>query len=241
MADQDNHHEKAPTGGRDHTPLPILSPGFTLRITIHRAENLPISDVSSLSSDPYVRLLLETSVPPRHREDPELTFRTPTVRRNTNPTWDAQWVVANIPETGFRLKCRLLDEDIDHDDRLGSVHVTVDHVYEGWEGINKEPFKVRKRGGSKRAYLMRSVAAACVKDKDISATLWLSVECLGRTDDKEGGRVYTLGPNRWTQHFSRLIGRLIGTKTGGNETEADQMTTYKYVHESYDPYCRAFC
>ncbi|KAI5305855.1 hypothetical protein KEM56_003093 [Ascosphaera pollenicola] len=226
--DQDNSLQKVPSGGLDQTPLPILAPGFTLRITVHRAENLPISDLSSLSSDPYVRLILETSIPPRHREDPELTFRTPTIRRNTNPTWDTQWIVANVPETGLRLKCRLLDEDIDHDDRLGSVHVAVGHVYEGWEGINNQPFRVRKRAGSKRAYLMRSVAAACVKDKEMNATLWVSIECLGRTDDKEGGRLYTLGPNRWTRHFSPLIGRLIGTKTGGNETETDGITTYNF-------------
>ncbi|KAI5286789.1 hypothetical protein KEM54_006507 [Ascosphaera aggregata] len=222
--------QKAPTGGRDFTPLPHLPPGFTLRITIHRAENLPIADLSSLSADPYVHMILETSIPRRHQEDPELQFRTPTIRRDVNPVWEAQWIVANVPETGFRLNCQLLDEDLDRDDKLGSVHVIVDHVHEDWEGIKCRPFKVRKRAGSKRAYLLRSMAVACSKDRDLNATLWLSVECLHRTEDEEGGRVYTLGPNRWTRHFSPLIGRLVGTKTGGNETEREnQLTTYKSV------------
>ncbi|KAI5296165.1 hypothetical protein KEM52_005370 [Ascosphaera acerosa] len=208
-----------------------LDPGYTVRITFHRAENLPIADLSSLSADPYVRATIETSIPTRHKEDPALFFRTPTIRRCLSPTWDAQWIVANVPKSGLRLACQLMDEDLDRDDRLGNVHVAVDEIYDGWQGIANQPFRVKRRAGSKRAYLLRSMAVAVSKDREKSATLWLSVDCLGRTSDGHGGgRVYTIGPMRWTRHLSPLIGRLVGTKTGGNEVleSENKLTTYNF-------------
>lgn len=35
--------EKEPAGGYDDTPVPKRSPGYTLKFTFHRAENLPMS------------------------------------------------------------------------------------------------------------------------------------------------------------------------------------------------------
>ncbi|KAI9781860.1 MAG: hypothetical protein M1839_005652 [Geoglossum umbratile] len=208
---------KQPRGGFSDTPIPAAEPGYTLRITFIRATNLPMADLSSLSSDPFVRAEFKTSLPMRHKEDPILSFRTPTIRRNVNPEWNAAWVIANVPSSGFRMKARILDEDqVDHDDRLGSVHVYVDHVDESWEGICEKAFKIRKRSGSKRAYLVRGCAVMFRRGVEMSGELTLSVEVLGRTEDK-GGRVYTIGPNYWSKHYSPLIGKLTGTKGPENE------------------------
>ncbi|KAK2802926.1 hypothetical protein FQN50_007171 [Emmonsiellopsis sp. PD_5] len=188
--------------------------GFTLRFTIHRALNLPIADLASFSSDPYVVARLSADLPRRSKQDPpDLVLRTPTIHRNVNPVWDCAWIVANIPASGFKLKCRIYDEDpVDHDDRLGNVLITADSISDTWPGIRERPYRVKKRMGSKRAYFVRSIAFACAKDKHLNASFVVSVECLGRTPAAEAARMYTVGPLYWSKHFSPLIGRLTGTK-----------------------------
>lgn len=212
-----DHHHHGPAGGFDTTPIAPAPPGFTLRFTIHRALNLPLGDVGTLSSDPYVVAILGTDLPQRHRQDPPLTFRSPTIRRTANPEWECAWTVANVPATGFRLKCRVYDADsADHDDRLGSAHVDVDSLSESWEGFREQEFKIRKRAGSVRAYFLRYVVSGLSKAKEGGRVhhgfLVLSVECLGRTPGQDGGHIYTVGPNYYRQHFSPLIGRLVGVK-----------------------------
>ncbi|KAI9704393.1 MAG: hypothetical protein M1836_007256 [Candelina mexicana] len=204
--------EKQPAGGYDSTPIPKAPPGYTLKITFHRATNLPMADINSLSSDPYVLAQLNTSLQPRHKEDPNLRFRTKTIRRQTDPVWNCDWIVANVPANGFKLKARIYDEDpADHDDRLGNVHISTDAIDERWPGIREQSYKIKKRMGSKRAYLIRGCAAMFTKGLDMSGDLTVSIQVLGRTEG-EGGRAYTIGPNYWVQHFSPMIGRLIGTK-----------------------------
>jgi hypothetical protein len=154
-----------------------------------------------------------TALPNRHKEDPPLTLRTRTVRQNTNPEWNQEWIVANVPATGFRLKCRIYDEDpADHDDRLGNVHVEAASVNENWAGIRQQEFPLRKRMVSKRAFVLRAVAVCIRKAEHMSGTLTVSAEVLGRTQDEHGGRVYTIGPQFWIRHFSPLLGRLLGQK-----------------------------
>ncbi|KAK2871885.1 hypothetical protein FQN49_002739 [Arthroderma sp. PD_2] len=167
-----------------------------------------------MSSDPYLRAILEVDLPSRHpKQDPIMSFRSPTVRRNIHPEWNCEWIVANVPASGFRLKCRIYDEDIaDSDDRLGSAYVEVKDIRESWPGIKEQGFKIKKRLGSHRAYLLRSIASTLSKNVDNEGLLVMSVECLGRTPGKEGAHMYTIGPNYWTKHFSPLIGRLAGTK-----------------------------
>ncbi|KAI9757118.1 MAG: hypothetical protein M4579_003596 [Chaenotheca gracillima] len=216
---------KGPAGGFDSTPIPRAAPGYTLRFTFHRATNLPFADINSLSSDPYVLAQLNTGLATRHPEDPPLRFRTPTIRRSTDPTWECTWVVANVPANGFKLKARVYDEDpADHDDRLGNVHVTVDHIDERWPGIQDQPYGIRKRMGSKRAYLIRGIAVLFSKAKHMNGNLFMSVEVLGRTEG-EGGRAYTVGPLHWTKHLSPMIGRLAGTKGPSEEGKAE---TYNF-------------
>jgi len=220
--------DSKPAGGVDETPTPRAPPGYTVKFTFHRADNLPMADLNTLSSDPYVRATLKTKLDPRHKQDPDMVWRTPTIRRNVNPVWNSEWVVANVPSSGFALEARLYDEDpADHDDRLGNVHVHVDALREGWKGLQEQSYKIKKRMGSKRAYLIRGCAAMFSRGTHMSGDLIVSVEILGKTDTNSGGRMWTLGPCNYTQHLSNMIGRLAGTKEPG-EGEQGKTEGYRY-------------
>ncbi|KAI9370500.1 hypothetical protein BJX61DRAFT_88457 [Aspergillus egyptiacus] len=202
-----------PAGGFDSTPFPYTPPGYTVKFTFHRGVNLPCADFGTFSSDPYVHATLTVDVRQRHKQDPSPTFRTPTVRKNRDPVWESEWIVANIPESGFRLKCRVYDEDAaDHDDKLGNAYVLVDSINTNWPAIRTQPFRLKKHTGSKRVYLFGNIAAIASRRLDTDAHLVISVECLGKTPGTNGAQVYTLGPNYWFKHFSPLIGRITGTK-----------------------------
>ena len=196
-----------------HTVAERTQPGYTVKFTFHRAHNLPLADINTLSADPFILAELMTALPNRHKEDPPLTLRTRTVRQNTNPEWNQEWIVANVPSSGFKLKCRIYDEDpADHDDRLGNVHVESTTVNENWGGIREQAFPLRKRMVSKRAFVLRAVAVCIRKAEHMSGTLTVSAEVLGRTQDEHGGRCYTIGPQYWIRHYSPLLGRLLGQK-----------------------------
>ncbi|KAI5199760.1 hypothetical protein E4T39_06094 [Aureobasidium subglaciale] len=221
-----------PAGGYDATPVPRAPPGWTVKITFHRATNLPMADVNSLSSDPFILAQINTAMPKRHKEDPLLRMRTPTVRRNTDPEWNFDWIVGNIPSTGFKLKARVYDEDPnDHDDRLGNVHISIHDIDENWPGVEEQPYKIMKRSGSKRAYAIRAVAACMSKAKHMHGDLYVSIKLLGRTDIDNGGHVFTLGPSWWIKHQAPMLGRLAGRKepTGGaTESEKAKNKTERY-------------
>lgn len=211
---------KEPAGGYDATPIPTARDGYTVRFTFHRAENLPVSDLNSRSSDPYIMATLTSALPKRHKEDPEMVARTPTLHKKTNPEWNYHWTVAGVPSTGFRLKCRLYDEDpSDHDDRLGNVTVHVGHIDQNWGGIKDEKFDIKKRMGSKRAYLIRG-CAAMFSDVHMSGSLWLSAEVIGESEPPHG-RMYTIAETSWIKHYSPMIGRLAGTKAPGSDHGGD--------------------
>ena len=217
--------DKGPTGGFYSTPVPHKEPGYTVKFTFHRARNLPFADINSLSSDPYLLVQLNTALPMRHKEDPYMRFRSPTIRRNTEPEWNCDWVVANVPATGFTMKIRIYDEDpADHDDRLGDVHVHVDHLSEEWSGIREQGFDVKKRKGSKRAYLIRGCAAMFSRGIPMTGTLIVSAQVLERTEPESKGRLYTVGPCNWSQHLSPLIGRLAGTKNPEKQDNGEKGT-----------------
>lgn len=220
-----------PAGGFDNTPIPRAPPGYTLRFTFHRGDNLPFADFGSFSSDPYIAAHLSVNLPQRHKQDPGLTFRTPTVRKNLDPVWNSEWVVANVPASGFELKCVVFDEDAaDHDDKLGNAYVQVNSMNENWPGIKEQKFKVKKRMGSKRVYIFGNLAAFTSRRNDPSSYVIISVECLGKTPGNDGGQVYTQGPNYWFKHFSPLIGRLTGTKDEVQGQDGKKsISRYKYV------------
>jgi C2 domain len=225
--DEHEKKDKQPPGGFDATPVPSAPPGYTVKITFNRAHNLPFADFNSLSSDPYLIATLRTDLLKRHKQDPDLFFRTPTIRRNTNPDWNSVWTIAHVPPSGFDVKIRLYDEDpADHDDRLGNVSVHVNHIDEGWSGLKEQSYTIQKRMASKRAYLIRGCAAMISRSVKMDGQLVLSMECLGRSEG-DGGRAYTIGPLPWTRHYSPLIGRLTGTKDR-SETEDGKKKPEKY-------------
>lgn len=210
--------QQGPPGGYDASRIPHASPGYTVKITFHRASALPIGDAFSLSSDPYLTADLQVDLPTRHKEDPPLRFRSRTIFRTTAPVWEEEWILEHIPASGFKLKVRIYDEDRgDADDRLGNVHVAVGRLDEKWEGIRDQGYKIKKRMGSKRAYLLRAIAVCMRQAEEMSGNLHVSVEVLGRSPGDEGGRAYTLGLNYWCKHYSPLLGRITGSKTTREE------------------------
>jgi C2 domain len=226
----DSQNSKGPAGGFDPTPVPRAPLGYTLKFTLHCAENLPIADIRTISSDPYVIATLKTNLPKRHKADPDLKFRTKTIHRDVNPKWEAEWVVANVPASGFFLKCRLYDEDsVDHDDRLGNVHVYVDSISDSWKGFKERKYDIKKRMGSKRAYFVRGCAVLFNRNLKMSGEMTISIENLGKTEGEQGGRMWTVGPLAWSQHYSPLIGMLVGTKDVGEGKDGKKTMKYKYV------------
>lgn len=217
------HDDKQPAGGYDSTKIPHAPPGYDVRIIFHRATHLPIADLHTMSSDPYIDAEIRTHLPGRHREDPHLHFRSPTVFDTTEPVWDAVWQLAHVPADGFHLKVRIYDEDAnDKDDRLGNAHITVGRIDEDWEGIDRQPFDIQKRSGSKRAYLLRAMAVATRQAHKMEGDLYVSIECLGRSKGKEGGRTYTTGPNYWYRHYSPMLGRAAGTRAPNEDTDSEE-------------------
>lgn len=206
--------EKQPEGGFDSTPIPRRPAGYTVKFTFHRALNLPIGDINSMASDPFVLALLSTDVPTRHKEDPPLRHRTHTIQKTREPVWDDEWIVANVPASGFKLKLHIYDEDAaDKDDLLGGVHITVPTLDENWPGIKDKMYKLKLHGGSYRAYFLQAVTTCFRKNKQFRGEVFLSIEVLGRTDeDGQNGRLYTVGPCRWIRHYSPLLGRLVNIK-----------------------------
>ncbi|CAK7245832.1 MAG: hypothetical protein STHCBS139747_007433 [Sporothrix thermara] len=216
-----------PPGGYDDTPLPpAQNPTYTVKFTFHRASGLPVADLGNTSSDPFIWATLTVpGVRTRHDEDPAMVHRTRTIHRTTDPEWEEDWVVAGIPEGPFTLKCRLYDEDAtDHDDRLGNVTVDVP-FQKDWKGMDHETFEVKKRMGSKRAYLIKAATTAFTNTK-FTPTLELSIQVVGGpTDQNDGARLYTVGPTRYVRHFSPMIGRITNTLVNRDEANDETSST----------------
>ncbi|OAA71164.1 C2 domain containing protein [Cordyceps fumosorosea ARSEF 2679] len=214
--------KRRPRGGFDPTELPDAPPGYTVRFTFHSATNLAPGDLHTASSDPFLHATLKVNGLKRHKEDPDLTHRTRTLCRTLEPVWDEAWTVANVPPTGFTLKCRLYDEDSpDKNDRLGNVTVRVPRLFRSWEGFPPpgRTFEGKKRVMSKRAYLLKAVTDRFHRNhsaKHMSPLVTISIELLGESEPPHG-QMYTVGPARWVQHFSPMIGRLAGTKVEGDK------------------------
>lgn len=235
-------NKKQPPGGFDSTPIPHAQQGYTLRFIFHAADNLPPADLTTISSDPYIHATLKAAGVKRHKEDPNLTHRTKTLRNTTSPEWEDEWVVANVPASGFTLKCRLYDEDSpDTDDRLGNVTLKIPSVYEKWSGIPPpgRVLEAKKRVMSKRAWLTKAMTVMCSSGGSMSPLVRLSVEVLGKSDPPHG-QMYTVGPTSWTKHFSPMIGRLVGTTvqqdsaddrnaSANKKTEKEESKKYEYV------------
>ncbi|WVQ69037.1 uncharacterized protein L199_007249 [Kwoniella botswanensis] len=202
-----------PAGGYDPTPLPPSNgPTYIVKITFHSATNLPVADFGSGSADPFILAQVKTSHKTRHSHDPYLRWRSKTIRKSLEPSWESSWVIAGVPADGLDLSARIYDEDpSDHDDRLGKVELHTGNIDEGWKGIQKQEYKVKKTGADLRAYTARWVCTVVGK-KELHARLTLSIEVLGKTRKEDDvGKAYTIS-NFWWIHYSPLIGRLAGVK-----------------------------
>ncbi|KAG8732006.1 hypothetical protein FRC12_019478, partial [Ceratobasidium sp. 428] len=212
---------------------------YDIQITIHSAHALPVSDVPSLSADPYI--LASLRVPEYREKDepgpPPLLFRTKTIHRTRDPDWENEvWRVGGIPGSGFALRIGVRDEDAGkQDDRLGEARVSFfgtgpakkrmgddsdrdadldwGRVREGLDMARREA-PIKKRRGGARAFLSTYMTAAMAKGvSPKSAKVVVSVRVLGLSENQEDRRVYTLGPNYYSLHFSPLLGKVMGTKS----------------------------
>lgn len=251
----DGDKEKEPDGGYDSTPLPRHPhPTYTLRFTFHRATHLPIADLQNAASDPYLLVQLnmphDSGIGQRHKQDPPLRWRSITTHATRDPVWEDQWVVAGVPapqdgQTGAcELKIRVMDEDkSDHDDRLGDVKIRLDGLGTSrWKDVREGAYEVQKRKAKKRVNLVRF----CCAPMDLLARpkrgrkspkeeLVVSIEVLGKTEgDDEVGKAYTIGPLRWRQHYSPMIGRVAGTEQPKEEEHQEEKQQQQGETEQYE-------
>ncbi|KAH9925405.1 uncharacterized protein BXZ73DRAFT_91123 [Epithele typhae] len=196
---------------------------YTCEVAFHRASNVLISDLGSLSADPYIVATLSPLAPAEAVQS--VHYRTPTAHRTRDPVFDgARWVVAGVPASGFVLAMDLFDEDRgSRDDRLGRAVVrfppptrgvqeagegaTGAALREGWNSGERE-VKVRKRHGDLRARVKHHTRVV------------VSVRVLGRSPQvggEEGRRCTHLGRSSWpdvfSRHFSPLAARLASVQT----------------------------
>lgn len=143
-------------------------------ITFKSGAKIPVGDVLTQSSDPYLLACLTPRTPPSNNHPPfPLKFRTSTKRTTRNPDWNEQWHLGGIPAEGFDLKIKIYDEDKpgDWDDRLGVAELVVDKLPTAgvWEKTSageeiQYTLKVQKRKASKRAYALTYLVAWCHQD-----------------------------------------------------------------------------
>ena len=181
---------------------------YTVEITVHRAQHVPVGDILDFSSDPYVWATLHPRIPTQPDDSFQgqvLEYRTHTVRRNLEPIFDCKWIVGGIPESGFVLKLRLRDEDpgqFCHDDRLGKGVLLVpgpgEKLEEGWE-LSESECKIEKRRGAIRSHVSTYIARLISRGGVGHHTkVWVSVRVLGKSKvlKDDPNRIYTLGPRK---------------------------------------------
>ena len=141
-------------------------------ITFKTASNVPIRDLISKSSDPYLLALLSPRTPPSPEYPPfPLTYRTTTKRETRNPEWNETWHLGGIPIEGFDMKIKIYDEDKpgEFGDRLGVADFSVSKLpsaaVDGNAGEAQEfELKIKKRKASRRAYAATYLVAWCNRD-----------------------------------------------------------------------------
>ncbi|KAH8107689.1 hypothetical protein BXZ70DRAFT_912163 [Cristinia sonorae] len=206
---------------------------YTCQIIIHRATNVPVADIHNFSCDPYFLATLYTGEHKQKTEhpsgsklakDPEhtVTYRTHTVRSTLNPTFDAEWIVSGIPARGFTLSLKLVDEDPrNYDDKLGKAVIRFpplgDTLKQGLETGERE-YKVHKRRGVLASRVGTFVARVATNGKvGHRCRVWVSIKVIGKAEAQKYSRVYTLGPHRYVQHFSPVLGSFLGSTKAPNE------------------------
>ncbi|KAI0694265.1 hypothetical protein BC835DRAFT_1204026, partial [Cytidiella melzeri] len=206
---------------------------YTCKITFLKVENVPVADFNDLSCDPYLQVTLSED-PARNPENPQyLTYRTRTCRRTLHPEYNEQWIVSNIPDSGFLLSIKLRDEDPgNYDDNLGKTVLRMPNKGEGklsvgWKSGDRE-YKVHKRNGNLMVVAFTWTARAFTRgDIGHNVRLWVSAEVLGKSENQEDTRLYTVGPRKYTRHFSPLIGWLMGSSKSPDSGDRAPGSTVK--------------
>jgi hypothetical protein len=180
-------------------PVPVPGPRYTLRITFLRAHKLPVADIPSFSSDPYIAATLRfpgTGIRKLHH-------RTWTIRTTLEPEWNDCWTVANVPVSGATLKLKVLDEDEgNHDDVLGVAYVETGRL----DGKQKETLH-RTEGLTikKHAWVAftRIVTVGCRQGKwhGLGGEVEVEIKVIGGTEQDEewkSERAYTISSSEPT-------------------------------------------
>jgi hypothetical protein len=186
---------------------------YTVEITIHRAQHVPVGDILSLSSDPNIWATLYPQSPTQPDDSFQrqvLKYRTHTVRSNLEPKFDCKWIVGGIPESGFVLELRLRDEDpgqFFRDDRLGKGVLLVpspgDKLVEGWK-LSENECKIEKRKGAIGSHVSTYIARIISRGSIGHHTrVWVSARVLGKSKvlEDDPNRIYTLGPRKQAGHL----------------------------------------
>lgn len=173
---------------------------------------MPISDLNNLSSDPYIRAILSTKYEPSGRSDDRqsIMFRTHTERRTLNPVFNETWFVSGIPSTGFTLTLRLRDEDPgNRDDKLGKSVITFPSqgqaLDDNWSSGELECKVHKRKGGMKSRLTTYGARVMTCGGVDHHCRIRLSVKVLGRAENQEEKRVYTVGPREFFLPLSVVL------------------------------------
>ncbi|KAG9084150.1 hypothetical protein FRC06_004193 [Ceratobasidium sp. 370] len=194
---------------------------YDTQITVHSAHDLPVSDLPSLSADPYILAWLRD-------QDNTSDARSGLGERGVESGWRTG--------VGFALRIGVRDEDAGKkDERLGEARVSFfstlapkklkgddserdadldwGHVREGLDVARREAPIKKWRGGT-RMFLSTYMTAAIIRRvSPRSGKVVVSIRVLGLSENQEDRRVYTLGPNYYSLHFSPLLGKVMGTKS----------------------------
>jgi len=208
---------------------------FTVEFTFHSGHSLPVADVHNLSSDPFIEAVVTCNDLPDYKDDPPLLWRTPTVRHTREPVWDSRWRVSGIPASGLHLAMKLKDEDArDRDDRLGKAYLdlTRDQMRDGFELVHHKAV-VMKRKGSVVPYIATYLTAMLPgQHLVLHPRIELSVKVVAMEGDPPLDRPYTIGPNKYSRHFSPLIGRVVLDSQGAKNEKnpkAKQIATSSFT------------
>ncbi|CAL1706083.1 unnamed protein product [Somion occarium] len=168
--------------------------------------------------DPYIRAMISAEYGSSIEDEvpQSITYRTHTERRTLNPTFNDKWIFSGIPISGFTLTMRLNDEDPgNRDDHLGRAVVRLppegSELTEGWSSGDME-CKIHKRKDSVKSRITTFVAKIATRGEvEHRCRVWISVKVLGRAQNQGDNRLYTVGPHRYFQHFSPLLGSFLGS------------------------------
>ncbi|KAG9080591.1 hypothetical protein FRC06_006387 [Ceratobasidium sp. 370] len=173
---------------------------YDIQITFHSAHDLPVSDVPSLSADPYILASLrdqDNTSDARSGLGGGEVWRVGGVRDEDAGKKDDRLGEARVSFFGTLAPKKLKGDDSERD-----ADLDWGHVREGLDVARREA-PIKKRRGGARMFLSTYVTAA-----------------ISLSENQEDRRVYTLGPNYYSLHFSPLLGKVMGMKSANTSGAA---------------------